>query len=187
MTGMRKWLASHRSVARVLFVAVMWVAGILLYVSLGKSRDDALFNAALWTLYMVVFWFLDARRQRKKASKLEDKGGILVYVRNPDARPGSLSRDWNMGVATFDETAGIKFQPAVYAALGPSGRPSTFRSLAAVSDEPRVIDRKVDKYVTHQGFQAIRLATDKGEIEVAGKPESLRKILDMIRQEERKD
>jgi hypothetical protein len=48
----------------------------------------------------------------------------------------------------------------------------------------RKVERKEQKYLTHQGFQAIRLTTDKGDIEVAGLPDSLRKILGVIGEED---
>ena len=108
---------------------------------------------------------------------------MLVYVRYPNSLPGSLSGIWNMGVATYDGTA-MKFQPAVYDTLEPSGRPTTFSAMAPVSKEARTLDRKERRYVTQREFQAIRLATDKGDIEVAAGPESLRKILDMLRTDE---
>lgn len=133
---------------------------------------------------MAVLWYIQARSERKTAAKLENQGGILVYIRYPESLPGSLSGIWNMGVVTFPPAAAIKFQPAVYDTLEPSGRPTTFSTLAAASTEPRKIDRKERKYLTHQGFQAMWLATDKGDIEVAARPESLRKIRDLIRQEE---
>lgn len=44
-------------------------------------------------------------------------------------------------MATFDE-AGMKFQPAVYDNLEPSGRPTIFRVLVARSAEPRKIEHK---------------------------------------------
>lgn len=53
-------------------------------------------------------WHFDGRRQRKTAAKLEDRGGLLVYIRYPDSLPGSLSGIWNMGVATFGEVGGMK-------------------------------------------------------------------------------
>jgi hypothetical protein len=40
-----------------------------------------------------------------------------------------------------------------------------------VTAEPGKIDRKERKYVPDQVVEAIRLTTDKGDIEVAGKPE----------------
>ncbi|SDK44621.1 hypothetical protein [Arthrobacter sp. ok362] len=129
---------------------------------------------------MALLWFFQARREGKAAAKLDAQGGILVYVRYPDSRPGSLSGIWNMGVVTFDGTEGMKFQPAVYDTLEPSGRPTTFSGLAAVITEPRKIGQKDHKYITHQGFQAIRLTTDKEDIEVAARPTSLRRILDVI-------
>ncbi|MDI3213579.1 hypothetical protein [Arthrobacter sp. AL12] len=175
---MRKWIAAHRKMVALVVLAVAYAAGVVLLVSLGHELEETLFSAALWFVFTVVAWYLDARRQRKTAAKLEDQGGLLVYVRYPDSRPGSLSGIWNMGVATFDEAAGMKFQPAVYDNLEPSGRPTTFSALAAVSSEPRKIDRKERNYVPQRGFQAIRLTTDKGDIEVAAGPESLRKILD---------
>jgi hypothetical protein len=89
-----------------------------------------LFNAALWA----ASWHFDSRRQRKTAAKLDSQGGMVVYVRYPDARPGSLNGIWNMGVASVAETA-LRFQPAVYDTLEPSGRPTMFRNLGVAPDQ----------------------------------------------------
>ncbi|MDF9750915.1 hypothetical protein M2428_002374 [Arthrobacter sp. ES3-54] len=180
MTGMRKWIAAHRKLVVLLGGAVVWVAGIALFVSWGHPLDKTLMNAALWAVFMAGSLTFQARRERKAATKLDAQGAILAYVRYPDSRPGSLSGIWNMGVATFDGPTTMKFQPAVYDTLEPSGRPTTFSALATRSSEPRRIDRKEQKYVTHQGFQAIGLTADKGDIEVAARPESLRRILDVV-------
>ena len=181
---MRKWIAAHCKAVVLVVLVAAWGAGIALFVSWGHRPEEALFTAAMWAVFLAGSWYCDARRHRKTASKLESQGGMLVYVRFPDSRPGSLSGIWNMGVATIDERAGMKFQPAVYDTLEPSGRPTTFSVLAPVSTEPRTIDHKERKYVTQQGFQAIRLSTDQGDIEVAAGPESLRKILEVISQGE---
>ena len=183
MNGSRSWLAAHRKVVLVVAIPAVWVAGVVLLVSWGRPLDEVLFNAALWAVYAAVLRHVRTRGESKTAARLDSQGGLLVYIRYPDSRPGSLSGIWNMGVATFDGTA-MKFQPAVYDNLEPSGRPTTFTALAVTSAEPRKIERKEQKYLTHQGFQAIRLATDKGDLEVAGRPESLRKILGVIGQEE---
>lgn len=175
---MRKWIAAHRRVLALVLLAFLWVGGIVLFVSLGHPLDQVLFNAALWAAFMAASWHFDARRQRKTAARLDSQGGMVVYVRYPDSLPGSLSGIWNMGVASFDQAAGLKFQPAVYDTLEPSGRPTAFRLLGAGFSEPRKLRRKESRYVTHMGYQAISLTTDKGAIEVAGRPESLRKILD---------
>ncbi|MET3921077.1 hypothetical protein [Arthrobacter sp. UYEF20] len=177
---MRKWIAAHRKMVALVVLAAAWGAGIALFVSWGHPLEQTIFNSTLWAVFVAVSWYVDTRRQRKTASRLDSQGGILVYVRYPDSRPGSLSGIWNMGVATFDETAALKFQPAVYDTLEPSGRPATFGVLGAESSEPRKISRKESRYVTQAGFQAIRLTTDKGDIDVAGRPESLRKILDVV-------
>lgn len=107
-----------------------------LFVSLGHPLERTLFNAATWFVIAVVIWHFQARRERNAAAKLGGQDGILVYVRYPDTRPGSLSGIWTMGVATFDGTAGMKFQPVVYDTLEPAVRPTTFRALAAVSPSP---------------------------------------------------
>lgn len=142
--------------------------------------EDTLWGAAIWFAFTVVAGYFDVRRRRKTAATLVDQGGLLAYIRYPDTRPGSLSGIWKMGVATF-ETSAMTFQPAVYESIEPSGQPTTFAALTPLSSEPRKIDRKDHKYITHQGFQVIRLRTDKGDIEVAAAPETLRNILDVIR------
>jgi hypothetical protein len=184
MTGMRKWKAAHRKIVALVVLLVAYAAGVVLFASLGHDLEETIFNAVMWVIYAAILWYVQARIERKTATKLAGQGGLLVYVRYPDARPGSLSGIWNMGVGMFTEAGGMKFQPAVYATLEPSGQPTTFTGLAAVSTEPRKIERKDLRYVTHQGCQAIRLSTDKGDIEVAAQPDSLRKILDVIRREE---
>jgi hypothetical protein len=184
MAGMKKWMTAHRKIVALGVLAIAYAAGMALFVTWGRPLEDTLISAAIWFVFTAVAWHFDARRQRKTAAKLADQGGSLVYVRYPAARPGSLSGIWNMGVATFSEAGAMKFQPAVYDTLVPSGRPTTFKLLAPASADPREIDRQERQYVTHLGFRAIRLSTDKGVIEVAAAPESLRKILDVIRQEE---
>ncbi|MET1088007.1 MAG: hypothetical protein ABWY04_12945 [Arthrobacter sp.] len=180
---MKKWIAAHRKMVALVVLVVFYAAGVALFVSWGHEMADTLFTAVSWFVITVVLWFLDARRQRKTSSRLESAGGMLAYIRYPDSLPGSLSGIWNMGVATFDGRV-MKFQPAVYDTLEPSGRPTTFRAMATVPTEPREIDRKERNYVTQREFQAIRLTTDKGDIEVVAGPKSLRRILDTLRQDE---
>jgi hypothetical protein len=148
MTGMKKWLAAHRKAIALVVLVVAYVTAVVIFVSLGHGLEEAISNAVMWAIYAAVLWYFDARRQRKTAAKLSDQGGILVYIRYPDSLPGSLSGIWNMGVATFTGAAGMKFQPAVYDSLEPSGRATTFAALAPASSEPRKIDRKDHKYVT---------------------------------------
>jgi hypothetical protein len=52
-----------------------------------------------------------------------------------------------------------------------------------VSGEPSKISRKERRYVPYQVIDAVRLTTGKADIEVAGKPEDLRTLLERIRPE----
>jgi hypothetical protein len=183
MTGMKKWIDAHRKLVALVVLACVYAAGMALFVTWGRPLDETLISAAIWFVFTVFAWYLDARRQRKTAAKLADQGGLLVYIRYPDSLPGSLSGIWNMGVATLDEVRGMKFQPAVYDTLEPSGRATTFHTLTAVT-EPKEIGMKDRWHVTRPGFRTIRLGSEKGDIEVAAAPESLRKILNVIRQGE---
>ncbi|MET1086468.1 MAG: hypothetical protein ABWY04_05005, partial [Arthrobacter sp.] len=99
---MRKWMAAHRKVVALVALIAFYAAGVALFLSWGQELEKTIFNAVFWFVFTVVAWYLDARRQRKTAAKLENQGEMLVYVRYPDSRPGSLSGIWNMGVATFD-------------------------------------------------------------------------------------
>jgi hypothetical protein len=123
---MRKWIAARRKTVVLVVLAGVYAAGMALVLSSGHPLDETLNSAAIWFVFTLASWYFDARRQRKTASKLEDLGGILVYLRYPESRPGSLSGIWNMGITIFDETAPMKFQPAVDDTLEPSGRPTTF-------------------------------------------------------------
>lgn len=110
---MRKWIAAHRKIVALVVLAVAYAAGVVLFVSLGHELGETLFSAALWFFFTVAAWCLDARRQRKTAAKLEDQGGLLVYVRYPDSRPGSLSGIWKR--ATPGALVGmLLISPAMY-------------------------------------------------------------------------
>lgn len=181
---MGEWIAAHRRIVVLVVLVAAWGAGSALFVSWGRRPEDVLFNGAMWAVFLAGSWYFDAHRQRKIASRLESQSGMLVYIRYPNSLPGSLSGIWNMGVASLAGTGEMTFQPAVYDTLEPSGRPTTFSAMTAVSNEPRTSDRKDNKYVTQRGFQAIRLASDKGNIEAAAQPETLRKILDAINEDD---
>jgi hypothetical protein len=184
MTGMRKWIAAHRKAVYLAFFTCVWVAGVVLWVRLGHPLGQVLFNAALSAAFLVALLRLAKRRGRDNEVRLDAQGAILVYVRYPDARPGSLSGIWELGVATFEDPSRMRFRPAISETIEAVGRPTTFGALAPLNAQTRKIDRKERKYVPYQVVDAVRLSTDKGDIEVAGKPEALRKLLERIRQEE---
>jgi hypothetical protein len=139
-------------------------------------------KAVMWAIYMGVLWYVQMRRKNKTQARLDSQDRILAYVRYTDSPAGSLSSIWNMGVVTFDRPSGMKFQPSVYETLEPSGRPTSFTLIDAVSSEPRKIGWTEHKYMPHQGFKLIRLGTDKGDLEVAASPQTLRTILDAAQQ-----
>jgi hypothetical protein len=147
---MGKWITAHRRIVALGILAVAYAAGAVLFVSWGHELTHTLFTAALGFAFAVVAWHLDARRQRKTADMMARQGGFLVYCRDPDARPGSLRRIWDLGVAVFDKTASTKIQPADYDTLEPSGPATTFTALAAVSAEPRKIGWKERWHVTRR-------------------------------------
>jgi hypothetical protein len=180
-------MTDHRGMVALVFVAVAWGAGIVLSVIWGRPLDEVLTRAAMWAIYMGVLWYMQIRRKNKTQARLDSRDGILAYVRYPDSPAGSLSSIWNIGILTFDGPAGVKFQPSVDESLEPSGRPTIFTSIQAESTEPRKIGWSEHKYMPHQGFQLIRLVTDKGNLEVAAAPESLRTILEAAQQENEAD
>ena len=103
--------------------------------------------------------------------RLDEEGQVRAFIRYPDSFPGSLSSIWNQVVAT--PTAGsIRFQPAVYDNLEPSGRPTEFR-VRKVFPERRKVTGKDRKYMPAYGFRAITLLTDGSKVELAASPESL--------------
>jgi hypothetical protein len=98
MTGMKKWMAAHRKIVALAVLACVWTAVVTLWVSLGHPLGQTLFNAAL----LAALWHLAKRRGRDNEARVDEHGGIIVYIRYPHARPGSLSGIWELGVATFD-------------------------------------------------------------------------------------
>jgi hypothetical protein len=164
MTGMRKWMTAHRQVVRATVIAVVLAAAVAIWVRLGHPLGQTLVTAAVYAALMVSVHHLTTRNTD---ARLDAQGAILVYVRYPDVLPGSLSGIWELGVATFEEPARMRFQPAASETLQAVGRATTFSALAAASPEPRKINRKERKCVPYQVVDAIRLTTDKGDMEVA--------------------
>jgi hypothetical protein len=73
----------------------------------------------------------------------------------------------------------IRFQPAVYDTLEPSGRPTTIKVLDLLP-ERRKVSGKDRKYIQVFGIQAMTLLTDDGKVEIAAAPESLDKLIKVV-------
>jgi hypothetical protein len=171
---MKRWAGEHAFQAAVMAVVLGWGAVVAVDMIRGRPLEDALFDASFWMAAVALTGYFTWRRSRKTADKLSEHGQILLYLRYPDARPGSLSGIWNMGVATVEQGR-IDFQPAVYDTLEPSGRGKTLTGLEALS-VPRKLSRQDAKYIGHQLFRVMTFASDAGRIEIAASPGSFQTI-----------
>ena len=140
----------------------------------GGPADDALANAVFYALIFGGGLFFTAKRIRATADRLRRDGQTLVYLRYPNALPGSLSGIWEMGVVTTGPGR-IDFQPAVYDELIPSGRSRALTALQVLSP-PRKATHQETKQGLPAGFQIITFESDRGVIEIAANVDTLRKI-----------
>jgi len=127
-----------------------------------------------------LIWYFMAKRLKQTSDRLTEHGQHLVYLRYPEARPGSLRGIWNMGVATLSPGR-IDFQPAVYDTLEPSGRASVLEGLEAAS-VPRPLNRQDTKHVTQRMFMVMTYQTSGRTIEIAASPDSLQQIRETVLQ-----
>ena len=102
-----------------------------------------------------------------------------MFLRYPNALPGSLSGVWQMGVAT-PAPGRIDCQPAVYEDLVPSGRSRALTGLGATQSPPRKTGRHDNKQAVPYNFTVITFESDGGPIEIAASPDTLQKIQDAV-------
>lgn len=175
---MKEWVRHHPYLALALGYLLLFAFGAAAFFVGRRDLTDALIKAFVWTLMYWLFAVFQLRRRRKTRVRLEDHGQIMVYVRYPDSRPGSLSSIWDQGIAT-PVTGSIHFQPAVYDTLEPSGRATTIK-IKDLLPERRKVTGKDRKYIPVYGIQAMTLLTDEGEVEIAARPESLDKLSEVV-------
>ena len=178
---MRIWWRELPPGLRVVVIGVLVFATYLgMNLLLFRDRfDDALFTALFYTLVIAGGLHFTQKRFRKTKARLDEQGQSLMFLRYPNARPGSLSGVWQMGIAS--PTAGrIDFQPAVYDELIPSGRSRAIAGLQAIGMPPRIASRNDNKQGVPFGFQIITLDSDGGVIEIAASPATLKKIQDAV-------
>ena len=176
---MRTWVRQHPYQALACGYAIFFVVTAAVWFVVD-TRDlvDALLKAFVNTLVYWLFALFHIRNVRKTQKRLDEEGQVRAFIRYPDSFPGSLSSIWNQGVAT--PTAGsIRFQPAVYDNLEPSGRPTEFK-VRKVFPERRKVTGKDRKYMPAYGFRAITLLTDGSKVELAASPESLDKLVEIV-------
>jgi len=145
----------------------------------GSALDDAIANAVFYGLAIGGVLFFISQSLRPPADRRDKDGRMTVYVRYPNALPGSLHAHWEMGVAALG-AGRIDFQPAVYDESVHGGRSRTLSALSILSPPRRA--RHLDtRQGVPPGFQIIALESSGGVIEIAAGPAALRTIQDSIR------
>ena len=172
---MRQWVRRHPRLALSLALVIEWIVLLAGHLLLGDPLLDSLFGATFWTVASGIMLASEWRRTGRTQARLTENGQVHAYVRYPDALPGSLSGIWNMGIAT-PRAGWIDFQPAVYDTLEPSGRPEKIKVLDMLPGR-RWISRSERKYIGGFGIQAMALVTESGIVEIAGRPESLDRLV----------
>jgi uncharacterized membrane protein YdfJ with MMPL/SSD domain len=178
----KNWVRRHPYLALALGYLLFFVVSAAIWLVVDPDDPvDALFTAFFYTL---IYWLLalfQIRNMRKTKQRLDEHGQFRVFIRYPDSLPGSLSGIWNQGIATPGAES-IRFQPAVYDNLEPSGRATDFE-VQDVFPERRKVRGKERKYLPAYGFQAVTLLTDRGRVEFAASPESLDRLAEAVRSE----
>jgi hypothetical protein len=176
---MKEWVRHHPYLALALGYILFFVFTTVVWFALGQhDLENALITAFVWTLGYWLLAVFETRRRSKTKLRLEEHDQIMAYVRYPDSPTGSLSSIWNQGIAT-PSMGSIRFQPAVYDTLEPSGRPTTIKVLDLLP-ERRKVSGKDRKYIQVFGIQAMTLLTDDGKVEIAAAPESLDKLIKVV-------
>lgn len=177
--GIKNWIRLHPYQA----LALGYVVFLAFITAVSLVRDSADLANALFSalLYSLVYWLgalFQVRTVRKTKKRLDEHGPSKAYIRYPNSRPGSLSGIWNQGIAA-PESGFIRFQPAVYNNLEPSGRATDFMVQEVLPDR-RKVSRKERKFLWDSGYEVITLITDAGTVELASSPESLDKLVKVL-------
>lgn len=175
---MKKWVRKHPYLALTVGYVLLFVFGTGIWLVTRHDLAYALTTSFVWTLIYGLVAAFQVRRRMKAKARLEDHGQIMIYLRYPDARPGSLPNIWNQGIAT-PNTRSINFQPAVYDTLEPAGRPTTI-NIQELFPDRRKLNGQDRKYIPASGLQAMTLMTNKGKVEIAATAESLNKLSEVL-------
>jgi hypothetical protein len=172
---MKKWVRGHPylTLAFGYVLVFVLVASAWLVFDAGDPAT-VLFRTFTNTLVYWLFALFNVRNVRKTKQRLDQNGQFRAFIRYPDSRPDSLSGIWNQGIAT-PGAGSIRFQPAVYDNLEPSGRPTELK-VQEVLPERRKVAGKERKYMPVYGYQSVTLLTDEGNVDLAARPESLDRL-----------
>ena len=178
MARMREWGVKHPGLLALLVGVVGSILVVTVDLIFGRSLAGAISNAVFYALFIGGGWYFTLKRMRKTSARLAEHDQLLMYLRYPNALPGSLSGIWDMGVAT-PVPGRIEFQPSVYDTLVPSGRSRTLTGLRIVSP-PRQAEHKDSKQGIPWRFQIMTLESDVGVIEIAASPQILQKLQETV-------
>jgi len=154
--------------------AVILVAGVIA----GNPLEDAVANAVFYGLAFGGVLFFRSQSFRASAGRPHKDGRMPVYLRYPNALPGSLHAHWEIGVAALGPGR-IDFQPAMYDESIQSGHSKALSALSILSPPRPAHHIDTRQGVPHE-FQIIALQSRAGVIEIAASPESVQAIQDSI-------
>lgn len=176
---MKNWVRQHpyRALACGYVIFLLFAASVQ-FVVVSRDPVDAVASAFITSSIYGLFALVQLSSVRKTQKRLAERGQFRAFVRYPDSRPGSLSGIWNQGIAT-PGTRSLRFQPAVYDSLEPSGQPTDFVVHGMLPDR-RKVRGKERKYLPSPGFHATTLLTDRGRVQLAASPASLDGIAEAL-------
>ena len=173
---MKGWIQQHRVGTAIGGLTMLIVAQLSVSVAIGFTWSEALARTAVNAVTGAGFLYLVVRYDRKQRASLA-KQGLLVHIRHPGARPGSLDDLWAGGSATCSPGQLI-FQEAMAGTDIPLGKPVTF-DVVAVTDEPRhATSEKLNPLPVR--LQVQTFASAGGTIEVAADAASLAYICEEV-------
>ncbi|NUT69597.1 hypothetical protein [Pseudarthrobacter sp. C4D7] len=175
---MKDWIRAHPYQAFALGYVAFFVLSTGIWMAVGRTLEDAVTTAVIWTLGYAAFAYIGLRQRLKAKARLDDHGQLRAYIRYPETLSGSLGRIWNQGILTPGDGT-LLFQPAVYDSLEPSGRPVTLK-VRGVLPERRKVTGKDRGYIQEFDVQALTLLTDGGTVEIAGRPETLEQLAERL-------
>ncbi|WP_157940143.1 hypothetical protein [Arthrobacter ruber] len=176
---MKNWVRRHPYMALAFGYVIFFVFATAVWLVVSqRSLVDALISGFMYTLIYWLFAMFQLRNVRKTKRRLDEHGQFKAFIRYPESRAGSLSEIWNQGVATPD-AGSIRFQPAVYDSLEPSGRPTDLKVQRVLPDRRKIIGKE-RKYLPAFGYLAVTLLTDGGKVELAASPDALDKLTEVV-------
>lgn len=149
--------------------ALVFHVSIVMGVSWPRALSSVLSNMVGWA----VVWFFAARAQTRRTKAFDAQGLMVLHIRYPGSRPGSLDDLWAVGSARCDPGK-IVFQETMAGTDVPLGKPKTL-DVVEVTERLQPVDRNRHGQPP-PGREILRLALVNGEVEIAAEPAALAKM-----------